>query len=190
MLLTITTTHQPATDLGFLLHKHPSAHQVFELSMGRAHIFYPEAGDDRCTAALLLSLDPIALMRNAQRESLRQYVNDRPYVASSFMSSAIAEVFGTAMAGTCRQRPELAATAIPLEATLSSLPCRGGEPLLRRLLEPLGYEVAVTTHAVDGRFPDWGEARHLTVELRATVRLSDLLSHLYVLIPTLDREKH
>ena len=190
MLLTITTTHQPATDLGFLLHKHPSAHQVFELSMGRAHIFYPEAGDDRCTAALLLSLDPIALMRNAQRESLRQYVNDRPYVASSFMSSAIADVFGTAMAGNCRHRPELAASAIPLVARLSSLPCRGGEPLLRRLFEPLGYAVAVATHPVDERFPDWGDARHLTVELRATVRLAELLSHLYVLIPTLDRDKH
>jgi len=190
LLLTITTTHRPATDLGYLLHKHPESHQTFEISVGTAHVFYPEADDDRCTAALLLSIDPITLARSAKRESLRQYVNDRPYVASSFMSSAIAEIFGTAMNGNCRQRPELAATAIPLVARLSSLPCRGGEPLLRRLLEPLGYEVAVTTRPVDERFPDWGDGRHLTVDLRATVRLADLLSHLYVLIPTLDRDKH
>jgi 3' terminal RNA ribose 2'-O-methyltransferase Hen1 len=190
LLLTITTTHRPATDLGFLLHKHPESHQTFEVSVGTAHVFYPEAGDDRCTAALLLDIDPVTLARGAKRESLRQYVNDRPYVASSFMSSAIAEVFGTAMAGNCRSRPELAASPIPLVARLSALPCRGGEPLLRRLLEPLGYDVAVTTHAVDERFPDWGDARHLAVELRAAVRLSELLSHLYVLIPTLDRDKH
>lgn len=190
MLLTITTTHQPATDLGYLLHKHPASHQTFGLSVGTAHVFYPEARDDRCTAALLLDIDPIALARSAKRESLRQYVNDRPYVASSFMSSAIADVFGTAMAGNCRQRPELATTAIPIVARLSALPCRGGEPLLRRLLEPLGYEIAVATHPCDERFPDWGDGRHLTVELRASIRLSELLSQLYVLIPTLDRDKH
>ena len=190
MLLTITTTHRPATDLGFLLHKHPASHQTFELSVGIAHVFYPEARDDRCTAALLLSIDPITLARSAKRESLRQYVNDRPYVASSFMSSAIAEVFGSAMNGNCQQRPELAAAAIPLVARLSSLPCRGGEPLLRRLLEPLGYQVAVTTHPLDDRFPEWGDAGQPTVELQATVRLSELLSHLYVLIPTLDGDKH
>jgi 3' terminal RNA ribose 2'-O-methyltransferase Hen1 len=190
LLLTVTTTHRPATDLGFLLHKHPSSHQTFELSVGIAHVFYPEAGEDRCTAALLLDIDPIALMRTARRESLRQYVNDRPYVASSFMSTALLKAFSTAMAGTCKQRPELAASAIPLTARIAALPARGGEALLRRLFEPLGYEVTVTTHALDDRFPDWGEARHLTVELRATIRLSELLSHLYVLIPTLDGEKH
>jgi 3' terminal RNA ribose 2'-O-methyltransferase Hen1 len=151
LLLTVTTTHRPATDLGFLLHKHPSSHQTFELSVGTAHVFYPEAGEDRCTAALLLSIDPIALVRTARRESLGQYVNDRPYVASSFMSTALLKAFGTAMSGTCRQRPELAASAIPLVARLSSLPSRGGEPLLRRLFEPLGYEVAVTTHPLDVR---------------------------------------
>jgi 3' terminal RNA ribose 2'-O-methyltransferase Hen1 len=190
LLLTVTTTHRPATDLGFLLHKHPSSHQTFELSVGTAHVFYPEAGEDRCTAALLLDIDPIALMRTAKRESLRQYVNDRPYVASSFMSTALLKAFSTAMSGTCKQRPELAASAIPLTARLAALPARGGEALLRRLFEPLGYEVAVTTHPLDDRFPDWGEARHLTVELRAAIRLSELLSHFYVLIPTLDTEKH
>jgi 3' terminal RNA ribose 2'-O-methyltransferase Hen1 len=190
LLLTVTTTHRPATDLGYLLHKHPESHQTFELPVGMAHVFYPEAGEERCTAALLLDIDPIALVRSITRGSRRQYVNDRPYVASSFLSTALLKAFGTAMAGTCKQRPDLAASPIPLVARLPSVPTDGGEPLLRRLFEPLGYEVDATTHQLDDQFPEWGEARTLTVELKATIRLADLLNHLYVLIPTLDRDKH
>src|SRR2546430_16071076 len=104
MLLTITTTHQPATDLGYLLHKNPARLQTTELSMGKAHVFYPEAGPQRCTAALLLEVDPVALVRNRKGPggdtgALKEYVNDRPYVASSFLSVAIAKVFGSAMGG-------------------------------------------------------------------------------------------
>src|SRR6266540_2480191 len=98
MLLTITTTHAPATDLGYLLHKNPARAQSFDLSFGRAHVFYPEALADRCTAALLLDVDPVGLVRNrrgpaGEGQLLEQYVNDRPYVASSFLSVAIAQVF-------------------------------------------------------------------------------------------------
>src|SRR5438445_9372647 len=132
MLLTLTTTHSPATDLGYLLHKNPARPQSFGLAFGRAHVFYPEADIDRCTAALLLDVDPIGLVRNRRGPagegfSLQQYVNDRPYVASSFLSVAIAQVFGTALGGRSKERVELAKTPIPLEATLSALPCRGGE---------------------------------------------------------------
>src|SRR5438477_831184 len=146
MLLTITTTHQPATDLGYLLHKNPGRLQTAELSMGKAHVFYPEATAARCTAALLLEVDPVALVRNRKGPggdagTLKQYVNDRPYVASSFLSVAIAQVFGSALAGRCRERPEAAEAELPLEAKIVPLPCRGGEPLLRRLFEPLGYNV-------------------------------------------------
>ena len=63
MLLTITTTHRPATDLGYLLHKHPDRFQSFDLSFGKAHVFYPEAADDRCTACLLLDVDPVGMVR-------------------------------------------------------------------------------------------------------------------------------
>ena len=63
MLLSITTTHRPATDLGYLLAKHPDRLQSFALSFGEAHVVYPEASDDRCTAALILDLDPVALVR-------------------------------------------------------------------------------------------------------------------------------
>jgi 3' terminal RNA ribose 2'-O-methyltransferase Hen1 len=195
MLLTLTTTHAPATDLGFLLHKNPARAQSFELSFGQAHVFYPEAGAERCTVALLLEVDPVGLVRNRRGPAgegfaLEQYVNDRPYVASSFLSVAIAQVFGSALSGHSRERPDLVDTAIPLQARISVLPCRGGEDLLRRLFEPLGYAVTAERAPLDERFPDWGEGVYFTVELSGTVTLQSLLRHLYVLVPVLDNDKH
>lgn len=191
MLLTITTTYQPATDLGYLLHKHPARMQSFSLSFGRAHVFYPEASPERCTAALLLDVDPVSLVRGGRNAAtLEQYVNDRPYVASSFLSVAVAEVFGTALSGRSGARQELAETKIPLLAKLAVLPCRGGEGLLKRLFEPLGYTVTATAHLLDEEHMDWGKSRYFTVTLEANCRLSDLLTHLYVLVPVLDDEKH
>ena len=195
MLLTLTTTCEPATDLGYLLHKNPSRPQSFEMSFGRAQVFYPEADARRCTAALLLEVDPIGLVRGrrgpaGEGRSLEQYVNDRPYAASSFLSVAIARVFASAMSGRSKERPELAARSLPLEARLAVLPCRGGEAFLRRLFEPLGYRVEATPHPLDEQNPDWGASRYYTVSLRAERRLSELLTHLYVLIPVLDDDKH
>lgn len=195
MLLTITTTHRPATDLGYLLHKNPARSQAFDLSFGRAHVFYPEAGEDRCTAALLLDVDPVGLVRNGRGPAgegfaLQQYVNDRPYAASSFLSVAIAQVFGSALSGACKERPGLATTPIPLVARLAVLPCRGGEMLLRKLFEPLGYTVDVIHHPLDPQFPEWGEGPYYTVSLAQTTTLHDLLTHLYVLVPVLDNDKH
>jgi 3' terminal RNA ribose 2'-O-methyltransferase Hen1 len=195
MLLTITTTHRPATDLGYLLHKNPARAQSFELSFGRAHVVYPEATADRCTAALILDIDPVGLVRgrrDAPGESglLSQYVNDRPYVASSFLSVAISNVFASALAGRSKDRPELATAALPLEARITALPCRSGEALLRRLFEPLGYIVTAAPHALSADMPPWGTSRYFTVTLTATRPLSELLTHLYVLVPVLDDEKH
>jgi 3' terminal RNA ribose 2'-O-methyltransferase Hen1 len=194
MLLTIINTRSPATDLGWLLHKHPDKVQSFDLAFGRAHVFYPEASEDRCTAALLLDVDPVGLARqrrNTGNELLAQYVNDRPYVASSFLSVAIAQVYGSALAGSCKDRPDLAEAPLALTARLCAVPCRrGGEAFLRKLFEPLGYAVTATRHPLDERFPEWGESPYFTVELSTTVRLADLLSHLYVLVPVLDDEKH
>lgn len=195
MLLTITTTHQPATDLGYLLHKNPARVQRFSLSFGAAHVVYPEATAERCTAALLLDVDPVALVRGRRGPEgegglLMQYVNDRPYVASSFLSVAMADVFGTAMAGRSKERPELAERAIPLEARLATAPCRGGEEFLRRLFEPLGYAVHAEAQLLDPAIPEWGASRYFVVTLSAEARLCDLLTHLYVLVPVLDDEKH
>jgi hypothetical protein len=193
MLLTITTTRPPATDLSYLLHKNPQRSQSFDLAFGQAHVFYPEAAPDRCTAALLLDVDPVGLVRGRQASAgpaLDQYVNDRPYVASSFLSVAVAQVFGSALAGRSKERPELADSPLPLKARLAVLRCRGGERVLRRLFEPLGYAVAAAGRALDEAFPDWGESPYFTVTLDGHCRLRDLLAHLYVLIPVLDDDKH
>ncbi len=195
MLLTISTTHSPATDIGYLLHKHPARMQSFKIAFGQAHVFYPEAHAERCTVALLLDIDTVGLTRRphgrfGENFALAPYVSDRPYVASSFLSVAIAQVFSSALSNRSKERPELAETAIPLEAKLSILPCQGGEQLLRRLFEPLGYKITVERHILDAQFPAWGESRYFTVTLQNTCRLSELLTHLYVLIPVLDDEKH
>jgi 3' terminal RNA ribose 2'-O-methyltransferase Hen1 len=195
MLLTITTTHTPATDLGYLLHKNPARVQSVDLSAGQAHIFYPEASPERCTVALLLDIDPVGLVRNARSPSgdnfaLEHYVNDRPYVASSFLAVALSKAFATAMNGTCKDRPGLVDTPLPFMVTLSVLPARGGEALLRRLFEPLGYSVTAQGYPLDEQFPDWGPSRYFTVTLSHRLRLRDLLAHLYVLIPVLDNDKH
>lgn len=192
MLLTISTTHQPATDLGFLLHKNPNRIQTFALSFGNAIVFYPEATKEKCVAALLLDIDPVGLVRGKGRDraTLEQYVNDRPYVASSFFSVALGRVFNSALAGNSESHKELADTEIQLEAVISVFPLRGGEDLLRKLFEPLGYEVETEPIALDENFPEWGESPYSKVVLKANKRLRDLLTHLYVLIPVLDNEKH
>ena len=195
MLLTITNTKAPATDLGYLLHKNPSRLQSFSLAFGEAHVFYPEVAAGRCTAALLLDIDPIGLVRKKRGPAgegglLEQYVNDRPYVASSFLSVAIARVFRSAMAGTSKERPGLVHEPLPLLARVTVLPCRGGEELLRKLFEPLGYQVRVKHHPLDENFPQWGAGPYYTVELENSVPLKQLLTHLYVLIPVLDADKH
>ena len=196
MLLTLTTTLAPAGDLGFLLHKHPQKVQAFDVAVGSAHVFYPEVSDERCTAALLLDVDPVGLVRGrkggppGEGFALGQYVNDRPYAASSMLAVAMAKVFRTAMAGRCDARPELAATPLPLELHVPALPCRGGPDMAKRLFEPLGWQVAATTIPLDEQFPDWGDSRYVDLRLRGTVRLAEALNHLYVLLPVLDDAKH
>jgi 3' terminal RNA ribose 2'-O-methyltransferase Hen1 len=193
MLLEISTTFPPATDLGFLLEKHPARVHEYDLAGGKATVFYREANEARCTVALLLDIDPIGLSRGkgAGGESpLQPYVNDRPYVASSFLSVALGTAFRSALAGKCRHKPELAATPMPLEAALPVLPCRGGEDLLRSLFEPLGYSVEAGRLPLDPTMPDWGPSSYYSVRLRADKTVRELLQHLYVLIPVLDDEKH
>jgi 3' terminal RNA ribose 2'-O-methyltransferase Hen1 len=193
MLLTITTTHRPANDLGYLLHKHPERFQSFELSFGKVHVYYTEVAAERSTACLLLDVDSVGLVRGKNPDQsflLAQYVNDRPYAASSFMSVAISQVFGSALQGRCKDRPELAATAIPLSARIDVLPVRGGERFLRGVFEPLGYEVEAVHYPLDERFPEWGESPYFSVTVQKTTTLTELLTHLYVLMPVFDNRKH
>ncbi|MDR0651895.1 MAG: 3' terminal RNA ribose 2'-O-methyltransferase Hen1 [Synergistaceae bacterium] len=193
MLLTITYQEKNAADLGYLLHKNPNRPQKFELSYGHAYVFYPEASDDCCTAALLLDIDPIDLARGKEGTKsggLFDYVNDRPYVSSSFMSTAIASVFGTALAGRCDKKPELASSEHNLKAAITALPCRGEVEMIDRIFSPLGYEVRYTKEPLDEKFPEWGEGCYVNLSLSNRCLLKDLLSHLYVLIPVFDRRKH
>jgi 3' terminal RNA ribose 2'-O-methyltransferase Hen1 len=201
VFLTMTTTGSaagPATDLGFLLHKHPDKAQVFSTSYGDAHVFYPEASAGRTTAALLLEVDPPALVRRGRTKgrggapdaALAQYVNDRPYAASSLLAVALRTVFSTAMRGECRSHPERAAAPMPLRIEVPVLPAKGGPALVAGLFEPLGWQVTAEPVALDPLFPEWGESRYVGLVLEGELRLADALRHLYVLLPVLDDAKH
>ncbi|MEW1866712.1 3' terminal RNA ribose 2'-O-methyltransferase Hen1 [Streptomyces caelestis] len=202
MFLTISTTgspQRPATDLGFLLHKHPEKAQAFSTSYGTAHVLYPEADAERCTAALLLEVDAVALVRRGKGKgrggapdaALAQYVNDRPYAASSLLAVALSGVFSSAMRGVCAARPELPARPRPLHVEVPALPARGGPGLVRRLFEPLGWTVTAEPVALDAEFPGWGDSRYVRLVLEAeTLTLAEALRHLYVLLPVLDDAKH
>ncbi|EGF91479.1 methyltransferase domain protein [Asticcacaulis biprosthecium C19] len=194
MLLTLSTTHRPATDLGYLLHKHPERLHSQEFSFGDGHVFYPDVRDDLCTAALLLDVDPVGLIRKKGSAhdgfALDQYVNDRPYAASSFLSVAIGQFFRTAMTGRSKDRQDLADADIAYEVRIPVLPCRGGEATLRRLFEPLGYTISAARLVRDEAFPAWGDSAYYDVTLTVTARLASVLKHLYVLIPVLDDDKH
>ncbi len=195
MLLTITTTRAPATDLGYLLHKHPDRLQSFAVSAGEAHVFYPEATPERCTAALLLEVDPVALVRGPAGKStknsdtaLAQYVNDRPYAASSMLAVAIKEAFRTALTGRYDARPDLAAARIPLTIRVPALRCRGGARLADSVFAPLGWSVDARSQPLQPA--EWGDSAYLDLRLTGEFRLADALNHLYVLLPVLDDAKH
>lgn len=193
MLLTISTTHSPATDLGYLLHKHPARLFRKELSFGVATVFFSEALNERATAALVVDVDSVGLVRNANEAfALAQYVNDRPYVASSLLSVAMANCFASALGGRCKDKPELASQSLPFEATIVALPAGAqAQEMLQRLFLPLGYQITIEKHALDTRTgSDWGNSRYVDLTLRATCTLQSLLQHLYVLIPVLDNDKH
>ncbi len=195
MILSITTTHYPATDLGFLLHKHPDKLQTVELSMGEAHIFYTEKTDQKTTANLLLDIDSTEVARNHKNPnkdfSLGQYVNDRPYIASSLMSVAVAKAFSSALNGNCKNKPELVTTKMPFEVCIVVISApKGGENLIRKLFEPLGYQVEIKRYILDENFEEWGNSKYYTLNLQHNITLQELLSHLYVLMPALDNDKH
>lgn len=192
--LTLTSTAPAATDLGYLLHKHPDRAQQFEVSAGVAHVFYTEATDERCTVALLLEVDPVTLVRGRRYGgdtfALGQYVNDRPYAASSMLAVALGKVFRTAMGGRCDARPDLVGQPLPLEVRVPVVPTSGGAQMVRDLFEPLGWTVDASTLPLDDTVPGWGDSRYVDLRLTGTMVLADALSHLYVLLPVLDSSKH
>lgn len=202
MFLTISTTgtpERPATDLGFLLHKHPDRSQAFSTSYGKAHVLYPEADVERCTAALLLEVDAVALVRRGKGKgrggapdaALAQYVNDRPYAASSLLAVALNDVFSSAVRGQCKARPDLPAQVRPLRVEIPALPARGGPDLVVKLFAPLGWTVTAEAVPLDTQFPEWGASRYVRLSLESeSLTLAEALRHLYVLLPVLDDAKH
>ena len=204
MLLTLSTTASNAfpraSDLGYLLHKHPDKAQAADIAFGRAHVLWPAASEQRSTVALLLEVDPVALVRGCgkpgqagqagQGFSLTQYVNDRPYAASSMLAVALGKLFRTAMAGRCDARPELVDVALALEVRLPVVPTRGGSGEVERLFGPLGWEVDLRELPLDETIPAWGSSRYVDLRLTGTMPLAAALTHLYVLVPVLDDAKH
>ena len=192
MLLTISTTHRPATDLGFLLHKNPDRLHEKELAFGRAFAFFPEAAEERATFALTVEIDRVQLVRGKGEGEglLDQYVNDRAYAASSFLSVALGKVLNTAMAGRSKHRQALAEQRLPLVVTVEPIAARGREGMAARLFEPLGYEVQARPHMLDLQRLDWGASPYVTLHLEGRLTIREVLTHLYVLIPVLDNSKH
>jgi 3' terminal RNA ribose 2'-O-methyltransferase Hen1 len=188
MYMSVATTRRPATDLGYLLHKHPGRSHEAALPFGKVHLFYPVADEDRCEAVLVLDVDPVGLVRGRGGDGglQDQYVNDRPYAASSLLSVAMNSLLRSAMAGSARERQELADSDLPLEARVVPLPARGGDRLVHELFEPLGWQVETTPVAG----PDGGRSRYVDLRLSGIGRLAALLNHLYVLMPVLDDGKH
>jgi 3' terminal RNA ribose 2'-O-methyltransferase Hen1 len=187
VLLTVTTTRPPATDLGYLLVKHPGKVHAFDVPTGTAYVMYPEADKDRCTAALLLDVDPQRLHGRRDGFELGQYVNDRPYAASSLLAAALAKVFRSALRGVSKDRPELAATPIPLEIHVPVL--RGTSELTTRLFAPLGWQVTATPIPFETELGN-DDSPYVDLCLTGELRLADALNHLYVLLPVLDDAKH
>lgn len=180
MLLEIKTTHQPATDLGYLLHKHPDKLQSVELAVGCAHIYYTEADAHSCTACLLLDINPVDLVRGGGRQAFLQehYVNDKPYTSGSFMGTAMVKAFGSAMNGTCHAKPELVQTALPLSAKIYALHVACDKSYIARLFEPAGFQFSLETVPLDPVFPDWGESRAVNLTLAKTTTLKEFLSQI------------
>jgi 3' terminal RNA ribose 2'-O-methyltransferase Hen1 len=191
MLMTITCEGPHAQDFGFLIHKNPASVFERQLAFGRVTLFYTENMPERASVALVFDIDPVSLVRDGNRAAaLEQYVNDRPYVASSFTSVAIREAFSSALAGKSKDRPDLVARPLPLRASVPAVHARGDVAIVERLFSPLGYEVAVQHRQLDERYPAWGDGELVSLEIAGVQTVHDLLSHLYVLLPVLDAAKH
>lgn len=165
MLLTITTTHRPATDLGDLLHKQLDTIHSASFPFGHVLVCFSQADEARCTAGVMVQAHP---------------------AMPSHLGVALAEVFGEALQGRSDTRPEVAGRALPFEVEVPVLSCVAGPTLIRGLFGPLGYHVAVSPVPADPRFPAEGNEDDIALRLTGIVRLADLLSHLCVLLPVLD----
>jgi hypothetical protein len=169
MLLTISTTHRPATVLGPLLQRDLDDVDLEPLPFGHAMVCFSQADDRRCTAAVMV---------HAQRDG------------SSQLGMALAEVFAPTIHGFGGTEPALAARALPFEVDVPVLPTGGGAALVRRLFEPLGYQVTTAPVPADAVPVADDEPGELAVTISGVVCASQLLAHLSVLLPVLDAGDH
>jgi 3' terminal RNA ribose 2'-O-methyltransferase Hen1 len=191
VLITLTCHAPNAPEIGYLLAKNPASVFEREFSAGRVWVFYPAVADDHLTVALLAEIDPVGLVRGpAALAGLDQYVNDRPYVASSLISVALNTAFRTAMSGQSKDRPERVGERLRWEVLLPAVACDAGEDLIARIFAPLGYTVTTTRLPLDSQFPTWGPADLYSVQMEGSQTTADVLNHLYVLLPVLDNSKH
>jgi 3' terminal RNA ribose 2'-O-methyltransferase Hen1 len=191
MLITLTCHTPNAPEIGFLLGKNPAS--VFErpFSAGKVWVFYPEVADEHLTVAMLTEIDPIGIVRGpAALTHLDQYVNDRPYVASSLTSVALNTAFSSALAGRCTSHVERVSEIMQWDVALPVVACDAGEEFIDRVFAPLGYTLTTTRLPLDTQFPAWGLSSVYAVRLRGHQTVKDVLSHLYVLLPVLDNSKH
>ncbi len=191
MLITLTCYAPNAAEIGYLLAKHPQSVFEREFSAGKVWAFYPEVAEDHLTIACLIEIDPVGLVRGPASEArLDQYVNDRPYVASSLTSVALKTAFATAMSGRCQMLPERVGEKLRWEVALPAVACDAGEDLIRRIFAPLGYNVTAARLPLDTQFPAWGQADLYSVRLEGVQTVRDVFTHLYLLLPVLDNSKH
>ena len=196
MYLQINTNDNDAQLLGYLLHKHPDNYQTKALNFGTAHMFYTDNTATYCTFNLVLEINSVALSRNAHKNNfkasfkLADYVNDRPYVASSFLTTAISKVLRSTMNGICNEKPELVQKQWPLTITINAVKSKKGVSEIHRFFEPLGYQVETETQLLDPQFEAWGMSPYFKLTLRGNKTLNEVLTHLYVLLPVLDNNKH
>ncbi len=196
MVLNIKTTGENANNLGFLLHKHPSRYQTETLPYGTVHMFYPEISKELCSFVMFVEINSIALARTTKDNysatfKLGHYVNDRPYVASSFLTTVISKFLGSALNGKCNKHPNLVEEQFSLEIEVSVVKSIKGKLQIANFFEPLGYKVSVEEKQLDSSNLNWGVSSYFNLKLEHnSITISDLLSHLYVLLPVLDNNKH
>jgi 3' terminal RNA ribose 2'-O-methyltransferase Hen1 len=193
MLVTLTCYAPNAPEVGYLLGKNPASTFERPFSAGRVWVYYPVVAEDHVTIALLTEIDPIALVRGPSAlAQLDQYVNDRPYVASSLTSVALRAAFSTALAGRSAgaRGSERLAERMRWVVTLPAVACDAGDELIQRIFAPLGYSVTTEQLPLDAYFPDWGLATVYRITLDGQQTVQEVLSHLYVLLPVLDNSKH
>jgi 3' terminal RNA ribose 2'-O-methyltransferase Hen1 len=193
MFISMTTTYVPATDLGYLLHKHPDKMHKRTSSQSVNYCFFSEASVERCTVNLVLDIGlshSYGFSKERPKPNYNPHVNDRPYVAGSIMSVALNDMFRSAFNGQSKEKPELSRTEIPLEISIATVSCADGEAFIRGIFEPLGYQVDISGFQYDEEFPEWGQSPYFVLNLKANKQISVVLKQLYVLLPVLDDSKH